>query len=101
MCKTTYVIITGISVTAIDYAQHLVRKNTSAESIILKGCDERSRKLESLKEAFDSFGMNFNLYELNINQFVDVMKISDTPTAFICVTFLAEWFELAGEEGVS
>ena len=101
MCKTTYVIITGISVTAIDYAQRLVRKNTSAESIILKECDECSRKQESLKEAFDCFGMNFNLYEQNINQFIDVMKIPDTATAFICVTFLAEWFELAGEQEVS
>ena len=27
------------------------------------------------------------------------MKIPDTPTtAFICVTFLAKWFELAGEQ---
>jgi hypothetical protein len=29
------------------------------------------------------------------------MKIPDSPTAFICVTFLAEWFELAGEQEVS
>jgi len=101
VCKTTYVNITGISVSAIDYAQRLVRKNTSAESIILKQCDERSSKQESLKEAFDRFGMNFNLYEQNINQHVDVMKIPDSPTAFICVTFLAEWFELAGEQEVS
>ena len=101
VCKTTYIIITGISVTAIDYAQRLVRKNTSAESIILKGCDERSLKQESLKEAFGSFGMNFNLYEQNINQFVDIMKIPDSPTAFMCVTFLAEWSELAGEQEVS
>ena len=44
--------------------QCLVRKNTSAESIILKGCDdERSLKQESLKEAFVSFGMNYNLNE--------------------------------------
>ena len=102
VCKTTYIIITGISVTAIDYAQRLVRKNTSAESIILKGCDdELSLKQESLKEAFVSFGMNYNLYQQNVNQFVDIMKIPDSPTAFICVTFLAEWFELAGEQEVS
>jgi len=101
VCKTTYINITGISSTAIDYAQRLVRKNTSAESIILKGSDERSVKQESLKEAFESFGMNFNLYEHNINQFVDIMKIPDSPTAFMCVTFLAEWFELAGEQEVS
>ncbi len=63
VCKTTHVNITGISVSAIDYAQCLVRKNTSAESIILKQSDERSSKQESLKEAFDRFGMNFNLYE--------------------------------------
>ena len=49
VCKTTYVIIAGISVTAIDYAERLVRKNTSAESIILKGYDERSRKQESFR----------------------------------------------------
>jgi hypothetical protein len=101
VCKTTYINITGISSTAIDYAQRLVRKNTSAESIIMKGSDERSVKQESLKEAFESFGMNFNLYEHNINQFVDIMKIPDSPTAFMCVTFLAEWFELAGEQEVS
>ena len=99
VCKTTYIVITGISLSAIDYAQRLVRKNTSAESIILKG-DERSLKQESLKEAFASFGMNFNLYQQNINQFVDIMKIPDTPTACICVAFLAEWFELAGEQEV-
>ena len=80
--------------------QRLVRKNTSAESIILKG-DERSLKQESLKEAFASFGMNFNLYQQNINQFVDIMKIPDSTTAFLCVTFLAEWFELAGEQEVT
>ena len=77
VCKTTYIIITGISVTAIDYAQRLVRKNTSAESIILKGCDD----------------------ELSLKQ--ESLKIPDSPTAFICVTFLAEWFELAGEQEVS
>jgi hypothetical protein len=73
----------------IDNAQRLVRKNTSAESIILKG-DERSLKQESLKEAFGSFGMNLNLYQKNINQFVDIMKIPDTPTACICVAFLTK-----------
>ena len=45
--------------------------------------------------------MNFNLYKQNINQFVDIIKISDSPTAFMCVTFFAEWFELAGEQEVS
>jgi hypothetical protein len=44
--------------------------------------------------------MNFNLYQQNINQFVDIMKIPDTPAACICVAFLAEWFELAGEQEV-
>ena len=89
VCKTTYIVITGISVAAIDYAQRLVRKNTSAESIILRDCDGRNAKQESLKEAFSSFGLNYNLYQQNINQFVDVMKIPDSTTAFLCVTFLA------------
>ena len=101
VCKTTYIIITGVSLSVIEYAQKLVRKNTSPESIILRGTDDRSIKQESLKEAFVSFGMNYNLYQQNVNQFVDIMKIPESPTAFICVTFLAEWFELAGEQEVS
>ena len=101
VCKTTYIVITGISVAAIDYAQRLVRRNTSAESIILRDCDGRNAKQESLKEAFSSFGLNYNLYQQNINQFVDIMKIPDSTTAFLCVTFLAEWFELAGEQEVT
>ena len=101
VCKTTYIVITGISVAAIDYAQRLVRRNTSAESIILRDCDGRNAKQESLKEAFSSFGLNYNLYHQNINQFVDIMKIPDSTTAFLCVTFLAEWFELAGEQEVT
>jgi len=28
------------------------------------------------------------------------MKIPDSPTAFICVAYLAEWFELSGEQEV-
>lgn len=101
VCKTTYIIITGVSLSVIEYAQKLVRKNTSPESIILRGTDnDRSLKQESLKDAFSSFGMNYNLYQQNINQFVDIMKIPESPTAFICVTFLAEWFELAGEQEV-
>ena len=101
VCKTTYIVITGISVAAIDYAQRLVCRNTSAESIILRDCDGRNAKQESLKEAFSSFGLNYNLYQQNINQFVDIMKIPDSTTAFLCVTFLAEWFELAGEQEVT
>jgi hypothetical protein len=41
--------------------------------------------------------MNYNLYEQNMNQFIDIMKIPESMTALICVTFLAEWLELAGE----
>ena len=39
--------------------------------------------------------------KISTNMLLDVIKIPDSPTAFICVTFLAEWFELAGEQEVS
>ena len=100
VCRTTYIIITGVSLSAIEHAQRLVRKNTSPESIILRGTD-RNLKEDSLREAFTRFGMNYNLYEQNMNQFIDIMKIPESMTALICVTFLAEWLELAGEQEVS
>jgi hypothetical protein len=55
----------------------------------------------TLREVFTRFGMNYNLYEQNMNQFIDTTKISESMTALICVTFLAEWLELAGEQEVS
>jgi hypothetical protein len=102
VCKTSYVVLTGISVQAIDYAQRLVRNNISAESIILGNSDEKKTKTkeDQLKEAFEEFNLDYNLYSLNINRFVDIMMVPDSQTAFICVTFLAEWFELAGEQEV-
>ena len=102
MCKTAYIIITGVSLQAIDYSQRLVRDNVSAESILLGKADQEPKtKGDSLKEAFEKFSLDYNLYQQNINHFVDFMKIPDTTTAFMCVTFLAEWFELAGEQEVN
>ena len=103
VCKTSYVVLTGISVQAIDYAQRLVRNNISAESIILSNFDEINTKTkeDQLKEAFEEFNLDYNLYSLNINRrFVDIMMVPDSQTAFMCVTFLAEWFELAGDQEV-
>ena len=102
ICKTAYVIITGVSVQAIDYSQRLVRNNISAGSFLLSKSEEGKLKSkgETLKETFEQFGLDYNLYELNINGFIDVMKIPDSPTAFICVAYLAEWFELSGEQEV-
>ena len=102
VCKTAYIIMTGVSIQAIDYAQRLVRKEISAESIILGKSDGDSMKSrgDSLKDAFQQFSLDYNLYEQNINHFVDVMKIPESTTAFMCVTFLAEWFELAGDQEV-
>jgi hypothetical protein len=102
VCKTAYIIITGVSLQAIDYSQRLVRDNVSAESILLGKADQETKtKGDSLKEAFEKFSLDYNLYQQNINHFVDFMKIPDTTTAFMCVTFLAEWFELAGEQEVN
>ena len=103
MCKTSYVVLTGISVQAIDYAQRLVRNNISAESIILSNNSDEIKtktKEDQLKEAFEEFNLDYNLYSLNINRFVDIMMVPDSQTAFMCVTFLAEWFELAREQEV-
>jgi hypothetical protein len=79
-----------------------VRNNISAESLLLNKSEEGKKKSkgETLKETFGQFGLDYNLYELNINGFIDVMKIPDSPTAFICVAYLAEWFELSGEQEV-
>ena len=101
VCKTAYIIMTGVSVQAIDYAQRLVRKEISAESILLgKSDDTTTTKKDALKEAFQQFSLDYNLYEQNLNCYVDIMKIPDSTTAFICVAFLAEWFELAGDQEV-
>lgn len=101
VCKMAYIIITGVSVQAIEYSQRLVRNNVSAESIILGKSDQPTKtKGDSLKEAFEQFHLDYYRYQQNINHFVDIMKIPDSPTAFMCVTFLAEWFELAGEQEV-
>ena len=51
-------------------------------------------------EAFEEFNLDYNLYSLNINRFVDIMMVPDSQSAFMCVTFLAEWFELAGDQEV-
>ena len=99
VCKSAYIHITGISNQAIEYAQRLVRKKKSAEAILLAGGHDQSTA-KSLKEAFGRFNLDYNLYEQNINNFVDVTKIPDSSTAFMCVAFLAEWFELAAEQEV-
>ena len=80
-----------------------MRNNISAESLLLSKSEEgkiKSKGETLKKETFEQFGLDYNLYELNINGFVDVMKIPDSPTAFICVAYLAEWFELSGEQEV-
>lgn len=102
VCKMAYIIITGVSYQAIEYAQKLVRNNVSAEGILLGKDDQSSSKTkgDNLKEAFEKFHLDYNIYQLNVNHFVDLMKIPDSTTAFMCVTFLAEWFELAGEQEV-
>ena len=101
VCKTAYIIMTGVSLQTIDYSQRLVRDGISPESIILGKSDDTTKsKGDSLKEAFQYFSLDYNKYEQNINHFVDVMKIPDSTTAFMCVTFLAEWFELAGDQEV-
>jgi hypothetical protein len=102
VCNTSYIVLTGISVQAIDNAQRLVRNNISAESIILGNSDEKKTKTkeDQLKEAFEGFNLDYNLYSLNINRFVDIMMVPESQTASICVAFLAEWFELAGEQEV-
>lgn len=103
VCKTAYIIVTGVSREAIDYAQRLIRNNKSAESMLLGSSDQSPSETKggSLKKAFDHFKLDYNLYEQNINHFVDVLKIPDSKEAFMCVAFLAEWFELAGEQEVS
>jgi hypothetical protein len=98
VCKTAYIIITGLKASIIDYAQRQVREGISAESILFDKEDDSEHKISSLKDAFDHFALDFSLYEQNLNNFVDVVNIPDTSTGFICATFLAEWFQLAGEQ---
>ena len=99
VCKFAYIVITGIKDEMINYAQRLVRDQVSAESILF-GKDESSedRKIRSLRDAFDHFALDFNLYQQNINSYVEVNNIPDTVTGFICTTFLMDWFQLAGEQ---
>ena len=74
VCKTAYIIMTGVSVQAIDYAQRLVRKEISAESILLgKSDDTTTSKKDALKEAFQQFSLDYNLYEQNFNCYVDII----------------------------
>ena len=46
VCKTAYVIITGVSVQAIDYSQRLVPNNISAESLLLNKSEEGKKSLK-------------------------------------------------------
>lgn len=102
VCKCAYVILTGVKVEVINYAQRLVRDGVSAESVFMGNNNledaNSDGNVNSLRAAFDHFALDFNLYEQNINNFVEVVNIPDTPTGYICATFLAEWFQLAGEQ---
>ena len=93
VCKFAYIVITGIKDEMINYAQRLVRDQVSAESILF-GKDESSedRKIRSLRDAFDHFALDFNLYQQNINRYVEVNNILDTVTGFVCTTLLMDWF---------
>ena len=105
VCKTAYVAVTGISPSALDYAQKQVRKNVSSLGLTLghddiTAFDHRSGGggIRSLQEAFDFFGIDYQPFAVNnINSLVDITQIPDNTKAFLCVTYLIDWFGLSGE----
>ena len=108
VCKTAYVAVTGISPSAIDYAQKRVRNNISSLGLILGNDDiaafdrHSGGGIRSLEEAFDFFGMDFHTFAVNnIHSLVDITAVPDNTKAFLCVTYLIDWFGLSGEMEVS
>jgi hypothetical protein len=58
--------------------------------------------IRSLEEAFDFFGMDFHTFAVNnIHSLVDITAVPDNTKAFLCVTYLIDWFGLSGEMEVS
>ena len=98
VCKFAYIVITGIKDEIINYAQRQVREQVSAESILFGNNDSEDRRMRSLRDTFDYFALDFNLYEQNLNNFVEVNNIPESEAGFICTTFLMDWFQLAGEQ---
>ena len=98
VCKIAFIAMTGISNNIIEYSQRKVRTDhVVTDSSSTRGVD----KLDSLRDAFEVFGLDYEKYECNINRFVNIDSVTDSPMSFIATTFLAEWFGLAGELEVS
>jgi hypothetical protein len=86
------VVITGIKDEIINYAQRQVREQVSAESILFGNNDSEDRRMRSLRDTFDYFALDFNLYEQNLNNFVEVNNVPESEAGFICTTFLMDWW---------
>ena len=104
VCKTAYIAVTGISASAINYAQRKVRENVSSFGLTLGDDDitafDRSSGsgIRSLEKAFDFFGLDYHTFAVNnVNSLVDITQIPDDTKAFLCVTYLVDWFGLSGE----
>ena len=104
VCKTAYVAVTGISASALNYAQRKVRENVSSLGLTLGDDDitafDRSSGsgIRSLEKAFDFFGLDYHTFAVNnVNSLVDITQIPDDTKAFLCVTYLVDWFGLSGE----
>lgn len=104
VCKTAYVAVTGLSGSAIDYAQKQIRNHVSSESLILAKDDIDAFDasfvggIRILEDAFDYFGIDFLKFSTNNeNNIVDINKLPDTPEALICAAYLIDWFNLSGE----
>ena len=104
VCKTAYVAVIGISPSSIDYAQRKVRENVSALGLTLGNDDITAfdhrfgSRIRSLEEAFDYFGMDYHTFAVNnVNSLVDITEVPENTKAFLCVTYLIDWFGLSGE----
>ena len=92
VCKLIFGALYGITATQISYVQKQINNGIVPEMMV-----PDNKEPCTLKEAFQSFGLDFDLYITRIENFVQMDQIPDTRKGLQCVAFLCQYFALCGD----
>jgi len=100
VCRIAYYAIMGISENKVNYAQQLIRKEYSDGYLYESISKPDTSKITKLKKIFEDFGLDYNLYYNNVQQFIHMPAVPDTLAGLLCATFLSDFFDICGEQEV-
>ena len=102
VCKMAYMAIMDIRLTWIDHAQRKIKNGIRNDGLIDRneGIASDIKNNITIEECFDFFEINYQHYSNNLQCFLDLSKVPDTPTALIATAFLVDFFQICGEQEV-